>query len=260
MERASARETAIRVAAGAVAKKFLTQFGISIQSHVIQLGAVKVNQRKLRLQKINQLADRSPVRMLEENASRKAVSQIDQSREKGNTLGGVFEIVATGVPVGIGSHVQWDRKLDARLAYSLMSMQAIKGVEIGRGFENAGKLGSEVHDEIMFTKKRGFYHFTNNAGGIEGGISNGEPIVLRAAMKPISTLRRPLRSINIQTKKIVKATYERSDICALPAASIIGEALCAWVLADGFMEKFGGDFMEEILKRHQIYLNHIKRY
>ncbi len=260
LERASARETTIRVAAGAVAKKFLSDFGIHVQSHVIQLGPAKVKNQNIPFSRLNKLADRSPVRILQKNVEKKAMHQINRARETGDTLGGVFEIIATGVPIGLGSHVHWDRKLDARLAHSMMSIQAVKGVEIGQGFENAGKFGSEVHDEIAFNKKKGFYHLTNRAGGIEGGISNGEPIVVRVAKKPISTLRRPLRSIDIRSKEKISAAYERSDVCALPAASIIGEAICAWVLADSFLEKFGGDFMEEIHKRYQLYLTHIKRY
>lgn len=175
-------------------------------------------------------------------------------------MGGVFEIIVTGVPVGLGSHVQWDRKLDGRLACALMSMQAVKGVEIGAGFENASKFGSQVHDEIAYNKLKGFYHLTNRAGGIEGGMSNGEPIIIRVAKKPISTLRQPLRSVDINTKEPIKAAYERSDTCALPAASVIGEAICAWVIADSFLEKMGGDFLKEIQQRFQLYLKHLKNY
>lgn len=201
LERASARETALRVAAGAVAKKLLSEFGIYVQSHVVQLGPIKVENKYFILSKLNQLADRSPVRMLEKKVEKRAISQINRARETGDTLGGVFEVIATGVPIGLGSHVHWDRKLDACLAQSLMSIQAVKGIEIGHGFENAGKFGSKVQDEIGFNENRGFYHSTNRAGGIEGGISNGEPIVVRVAKKPISTLRRPLRSIDILSKK-----------------------------------------------------------
>lgn len=175
-------------------------------------------------------------------------------------MGGIFEVILTGVPPGLGSHVQWDRKLDGRLAQALLSLQAVKGVEIGEGFKNATLPGSQVHDEIFYKKRRGFYHLTNRAGGIEGGMSNGEPIIVRIAKKPISTLRKPLRSVDIETKHEIKAAYERSDVCALPAASVIGEALCAWVVADAFLEKMGGDFMSEIMERFKLYLSHIKKF
>ena len=260
LERASARETTVRVAAGAVAKKFLSCFGIQIQSHVVRLGSSNTTLRKFSFNRLNTQADASPVRMLDKKAAQKAMDLIDVAQKKGDTLGGVFELVATGVPAGLGSHVQWDRKLDGRLAQSLMSLQAVKGVEVGNGFENSAKLGSEVHDEIAYRKPFGFYHRTNRAGGIEGGMSNGEPIVLRVAKKPIATLRKPLRSVDINSKKELKAAYERSDTCALPAASVIGEALTAWVLADAFLEKMGGDFMGEIQERYKNYIRHLQRY
>jgi chorismate synthase len=260
LERASARETTVRVAAGAVAKKLLKEFSISVQSHVVQLGSVRDEKDYLKHENLNELADKSSVRMLDKRAEKRAVSIIDLAKEKGDTLGGIFEVVITGVPPGIGSHVQWDRKLDARLAQALMSMQAIKGVEIGNGFENATRLGSQVHDEIAYENSKGFYHFTNRAGGIEGGMSNGEAILVRVAKKPISTLRKALRSVDINNKRAIKAAYERSDVCALPAASVIGEAICAWVIADSFMEKMGGDFMSEIEQRHRMYLKHLKEY
>ncbi len=260
LERASARETTVRVAAGAVAKKFLNFFNIVVQSHVTQLGNVFSKNKVSNDSKLNFLADKSPVRMLDRKAEKAAMSLIDKAKEKGDTLGGVFEVVILGVPPGLGSHVQWDRKLDGRLAQSLMSMQAIKGVEIGRGFENSSKMGSEVHDEISYKQGKGFSHLTNHAGGIEGGMSNGENIVVRVAKKPISTLRRALRSVDIETKEAIKAAYERSDVCALPAASVIGEALCAWVIADSFLEKMGGDFMDEIKQRYLQYQKHLLNY
>lgn len=260
LERASARETTVRVAAGTIAKQFLSFFGIKVQSHVVQLGPVRSAPNRINFNQLNVQADSSPVRMLDPKATRKAIVQIDNAQKKGDTLGGVFELVATGVPAGLGSHVQWDRKLDGRLAQSLMSLQAVKGVEIGHGFENSGKLGSQVHDEIAYRKPMGFYHRSNQAGGIEGGMSNGEPIVLRVAKKPISTLRKPLRSVDINSKKELKAAYERSDTCALPAASVIGEALTAWVLAEQFLEKMGGDFMTEIQERYKNYLRHLQRF
>ncbi|HTA76690.1 MAG TPA: chorismate synthase [bacterium] len=260
LERASARETTVRVAAGAVAKKLLSNFNISVQSYVCQLGSALSKKGPVRYDKLNELADKSPVRMLEKKAEKKAISLIDLAKKKGDTLGGIFEVIVTGVPVGLGSHVQWDRKLDGKLAQSLMSMQAIKGVEIGAGFSNAVQPGSRVHDEIAYQNKKGFYHLTNRAGGIEGGMSNGEPIVIRVAKKPIATLKKPLRSVDIETKKEIRAAYERSDVCALPAASVIGETICAWVIADAFLEKMGGDFMQEIQQRYQLYLKHVRNY
>jgi len=260
LERASARETTARVAGGAVAKKFLKTFGILVQSHVVQLGNISSQATFFSYKNLSLKADKSTVRMIDKKAEKAAIGLIDLAKQKGDTLGGIFEVVATGVPVGLGSHIQWDRKLDGRLAQAIMSLQAIKGIEIGRGFENALKFGSKVHDEIGYKKNKGFYHYTNNAGGIEGGISNGEAIIVRVAKKPISTLRKPLRSINIETKKEIKAAYERSDVCALPAASVIGEALCAWVIADAFLEKIGGDFMAEVQARFDTYKRHIQKY
>jgi chorismate synthase len=260
LERASARETTVRVAAGAIAKKFLKTFNILVQSHVQQLGPFFLKTKISDYHGLNEKADKSPIRMLERKIEKEAIALIDEAKLKGDTLGGVFEVVITGVPIGFGSHVQWDRKLDGRLAQALLSLQAVKGVEIGEGFKNAGLFGSEVHDEITYSKLRGFYHFSNRAGGIEGGMSNGEPIIVRVAKKPISTLRKPLRSVDIETKKEIKAAYERSDVCALPAASVIGEALCAWVISDAFLEKIGGDFMEEITARYKVYLKHVREY
>jgi len=260
LERASARETTMRVAAGAIAKIFLKNFGIYIQSYVSQLGTIFSKTPSAINIGLNERADHSPVRMLDKGSEKKAMALIDEAKEKGDTLGGIFEVIITGVPPGLGSHVQWDRKLDGRLAQSLLSMQAVKGVEIGEGFKNATKFGSQVHDEIFYEKNKGFHRRTNRAGGIEGGMSNGEPIIVRVAKKPISTLRKPLRSVDIKTKEPIKAAYERSDVCALPAASVIGEALCAWVLADAFMEKMGGDFMDEINQRFKLYLNHLKSF
>lgn len=260
LERASARETTVRVAAGAVSKIFLKNFGILVESHVSQLGSVLSKVSASDFSRLNDQADKSPVRMLDKRAEKKAMKLIDQAKEKGDTLGGIFEVIIRGVPPGLGSHVQWDRKLDGRLAQAILSLQAVKGVEIGEGFKNATRFGSQVHDEISYRKGSGFYHLTNRAGGIEGGMSNGETIIIRTAKKPISTLRKPLRSIDIDTKEIISAAYERSDVCALPAASVIGEALCAWVISDAFLEKMGGDFMDEIKQRFKLYLKHLKDY
>jgi len=246
LERASARETAMRVAAGAVAKAFLGCFGVTVQSHVVTLGSVESVVSQLPLVGLNKRADASPVRMLNPIAEKKAIQTVDRAISRGDTLGGVFEVVSTGLPPGLGSHVQWDRKLDGRLAQALMSVQAIKGVEFGHGFKNAALPGSAVHDEIGWSRARGFFHKTNRCGGIEGGMTNGEPILIRAAMKPIATLRKPLASVDVRTKVSQKAGYERSDVCALPAASVIGEAVVAWTLADAFLEKMGGDSIREI--------------
>ncbi len=183
---------------------------------------------------------------------------IDDAKERGESLGGVFEVFAVGVPPGLGSHIQWDKRIDGRIAQAMMSIHAIKGVEIGLGFASASRFGSQVHDEIGWSKEVGFFRYSNNLGGTEGGITNGMPIVVRCAMKPIPTLTKPLRSVDIDTKEGVKAGKERSDVVAVPAASVVGEAMLAFVLADALLEKFGGDFMEEIKERYQRYLEYVK--
>ncbi len=261
LERASARETTARVAVGAIARKFLESLGVSIASHVMQIHdaeskfslidyASGVDASVLiPIHEINSRADASPVRCLDETAAQKMIARIDEAKEKKDTVGGIFEVAAFNVPIGLGSHVQWDRRLDARLSAAMMSIQAIKGVEVGQGFHVAGVWGSAAHDEIYFDDTRGFFRKTNRAGGIEGGISNGEPVVVRVAMKPLSTLMRPLASVDIKTKEAVAAHIERSDVCAVPAAAVIGEAMMALVLADALLEKFGGDSMKEIEER-----------
>ncbi len=276
LERSSARETAARVAAGAVAKTFLSAFDITIMSYVREIGGAGLKASELAMDSMSfkslqskfKKAELSEVRCPDEKAEAKIIRKIKGAMNKGDTLGGIFEVVAFGIPVGLGSYSQWDRKLEAKLAYGIMGIQAIKGVEIGLGFEMARKPGSEVMDEIYYRKdlaqrapsSGGFYRKTNNAGGIEGGMSNGAPIVLRAAMKPIPTLRSPLASVDIDTKKKFKAAYERSDACAVPAASIIGEAVTAITLADSFLEKFGGDSMEEITRNYRGYLEQIQNF
>jgi chorismate synthase len=273
LERSSARETAMRVAIGAIAKKFLSEFSITIGSFVTQIGRVKSQKSEVRSQKSDyeklfQKAEESSVRCPDEDASKKMMELIDTASKNGDTLGGVFEIFATGLPVGLGSHIQWDKRLDGRLAHALMGIQAIKGVEIGDGFEMAERFGSEVMDEIFYQKTEDrsqksdseFYRETNHAGGIEGGMTNGMPIVIRAAMKPIPTLRKPLRSVNIITKEPFEAAYERSDICAVPAAAVIGEAVAALVIADAFLEKFGGDNIEETKKNFDAYMEYLKQF
>jgi chorismate synthase len=271
LERSSARETAVRVALGAVAKKFLQAFHITIGSFVIQIGKIGVkgssenfstleSSNPRTLESLFRKAEKSPVRCPDEQAAKKMTTLIDRIMKSGDSLGGVFEVFATGVPAGLGSYIQWDRRLDGRLAQALMSIQAIKGVEAGLGFEMSKRSGSEVMDEIFYSHHYGYYRKTNNAGGMEGGMTDGMPIILRAAMKPIPTLRRPLRSIDITTKKPVEAAYERSDICAVPAAGVIGEAMVALTITDAFLEKFGGDSMKEIQQHYDSYVHHIKQF
>ncbi len=238
LERSSARETAARTAVGAICKIFLSTFGIKIKSCVVMLGGMWVDSEKDGL----------------------IVERIDTARKKGETLGGIFEVISTGVPVGLGNFTSADKRLSARLAAGLMSIQAIKGVEIGLGFRSAEEFGSNVHDAIYYDKKRGFYRKTNNAGGIEGGMSNGEPIVLRCAMKPISTLMKPLDSVNIRTKRPQKAATERSDVCAVQSAAVIGEAAVAFELANAFLEKFGGDSLGETKRNYAGYIKQLKQF
>lgn len=266
LERSSARETAMRVALGAVTKKFLSEFGIRIGSYVIQIGKRRsgVSSQQIGERELFEIFDRaeaSPVRCADDDATREMVQLIENAIKEGSSLGGVFEVFATGLPVGLGSHIQWDKRLDGRIAGALMSIQAIKGVEIGLGFEMAGSSGSGVMDEIFYHgHKTGFYRKTNNAGGIEGGMTNGMPVLVRAGMKPIPTLRKPLSSVDILSKEPFEAAYERSDVCAAPAASVIGEAMTALVIADAFLEKFGGDSMEEVTENYRAYLEHVKNF
>jgi chorismate synthase len=260
LERASARETAVRVALGSIARKFLEDFGVVIASHVLQLHDIRSRFSLVDFGKpdspfdfpateLNTRADASPVRCLDAEAEKQMVACIDEAKEKRDTVGGIFEVAAFNVPVGLGSYVHWDRRLDGRIAAAMMSIQAMKGVEIGDGFGGATRWGSEVHDRIYHDNERGYYRSSNNAGGLEGGVTNGEPLVLRVAMKPLSTLMQPLDSVNIRTKEAAPAHIERSDVCALPAAGVIGEAMLALVLADAVLEKYGGDSMDEIRER-----------
>lgn len=245
LERASARETAARVAAGSVARTFLEALGIKIYSHVVGIGTVTAEYDTLDL---GMLAEtfRSPVMCVDPDKSEQMMAAISSAANQGNTLGGVFEIIIDNVPSGVGSYVHWDRKLDGLIAQALMSIQGIKGVEFGLGFRGSELPGSEVHDEISYSEDLGFFRKTNNAGGIEGGMSNGERIIVRAAMKPIPTLVNSLSSVDISTKSPVRAAVERSDVCAVPAAAVVGEAVTAFSLAQALLEKFGGDYMEEI--------------
>lgn len=258
LERASARETAARVAVGGIAKALLTEFGIDIFSHVTGIGGVEAMTKGLGFDQLVAISERSPVRCADPDASKLMCAEIDDAMEEGDTLGGVFEIIARGVPPGLGSHVQWDRRIDARLAAAVMSIQAVKGVSFGSGFDAAKARGSMVHDEVFYDKKRGFYRTTNNAGGVEGGMTNGGAVVMQAVMKPISTLTSPLSSVNLKTKRPVKATVERSDVCAVPAAGIVGEAMVAIELASAMIEKFGGDSIREMKRNYEGFVAQVK--
>jgi chorismate synthase len=257
LERASARETAARVAAGAIAKRLLEDLDIHIGSHVVMLGGIEARQQETLPLDLNGSSDPSPVRCLDPDAEGRMIEAIDEAKKNGDTLGGVFEVVVRGLPVGLGSHVSWDRKLDGRLAGAMMSIQAIKGVEIGLGFEAGARPGSRVHDEIV-SDDTGYGRAGNAAGGLEGGITTGLPLVVRAAMKPISTLMRPLRTIDIRTGERGDAVRERSDVCALPAAGVVGEAMAAIVLAGAVLEKFGGDSMGELRRNFEGYKAHVE--
>jgi chorismate synthase (EC 4.2.3.5) len=258
LERASARETACRVALGAVCKRFLEELGVFVGSYVVSIGPVSPPIEEQDLIKRHQLAEQSELRFPDPSKDKDFVELIDRAKEMGESLGGVFEVFAVGVPPGLGSHVHWDRKLDGRIAQAMMSIQAIKGVEIGLGFEASKRFGSEVHDEIGYREGEGYFRYSNNLGGLEGGITNGMPIIVRCAMKPIPTLTKPLRSVDVLTKEEMRAGKERTDVVAVPAASVVGESALALVLADAFLEKLGGDFMEEIKERYRIYLEHVK--
>jgi len=261
LERSSARGTAARVAAGAFAKLLLSEFGIRIISHTVALGGVEASRAGLSPEEIETRVSGSKLNCADRQAEEKMIARIDEAQKGGDTLGGVFEVIAVNVPAGLGNHIQWDKRLDARLAGALMSIQAVKGAEIGIGFEAARRRGSEVHDEIFYdTARRGlkFYRKTNNAGGIEGGISNGENIILRAALKPIPTLGQPLASVDLLSKKEVKAAKERADVTVVPAAGIIGEAVVALEVASAFTEKFGGDSLGEVRRNFRGYLEQIE--
>jgi len=267
LERSSARETAVRVAVGAVAKALLGQFEIEVCGFVAELGGIKAIRPSLPLATLKDMAAKSELFTYDKSVEEEMKRLIDTVRDEGDTVGGVIEVNAVGVPPGLGSHVQWDRKLDARLAMAVLSIQAFKGVEIGIGFQAAASTGSKVHDEIFYDSARiahgeqsGFYRKSNNAGGIEGGISNGEEIVVRAAMKPIPTLYKPLRSVDIVSKEPYEATVERSDVCAVPAASVVAEAVVAIELADAFMVKFGGDSITEINRNYQSYIDYLRAF
>jgi chorismate synthase len=258
LERSSARETTARVAVAGVAKRLLREFGITILSHVTEIGGVHIGPLEVAWDEVRSRAEVSEVRCADPAAEIAIIEAIDRAKEAGDTLGGVFEVVALGCPVGLGSYVQWDRKLDGRLARAFCSIHAIKGAEIGMGFEAARRPGSQVHDEILFDRDSGFHRRSNSAGGLEGGVTNGQPVVVRAAMKPISTLRKPLQSVDMATKETVEAVVERSDVCAVPAAGVVGEAMMALVLVEAFLEKFAGDSIDEIHRNYQGYVDYLK--
>lgn len=261
LERASARETAVRVAAGALAKQLLREFGITAFGYTAELGGIRVEPRPGTLEELRALRDASELYTLNPDQDAEIKALIDQCGKDGDTLGGIVEVRVEGVPFGLGTHAQWDRKLDGRLAQAVMAVQAIKGVEIGLGFEAARRRGSQVHDPIHYeaagreSPDLGYTRPTNNAGGLEAGMTNGQPIVIRAAKKPISTLRKPLESVNLATKAVEAASYERSDICAVPAASVIVENVVAFEIAAALIDKFGGDSLAEMQARWQLFLS-----
>jgi chorismate synthase len=257
LERSSARETATRVAAGGVARKLLSHFGVEILSYTQSIGSVDIGYEGCDSNTVTvEQIEKSPVRCPDPDASAQMVAEIDNVSELGDTLGGTFRVIARGVPAGLGSYVQWDRKLDGRLAQAILSINAIKGVEFGAGFHGVARRGSDFHDQIEYDDGR-FHHLTNRAGGLTGGMTNGEPIDLRVAIKPISTMKKPMWSVDLLTKEPVEAHYERSDVCVVPAAGVIGEAVVALTLAEAFLEKFGGDSMPELERNHRAFLESI---
>ena len=258
LERASARETTARVAAGAIARRLLDELGVSIGSHLVHLGGVDAVRPDPMPERINEASDASPLRTLDPTAEAQMIERIDAAKRAGNTLGGICEVVVDGLPVGLGSHVSWDRKLDGRIGAGIMSIPAVKGVEIGMGFQAARVHGSEVHDEIEpaagRTRAGNVRRKSNNAGGLEGGITTGEPLVVRVAMKPISTLMRPLETIDVATRAPAQAVAERSDVTAVPAMGVIAEAMVAFVIAQAALEKFGGDSLKELKRNYDGYI------
>lgn len=263
LERSSARETTIRVACGAVAKQLLSYFGIQVASHVRRIGSIEADLstlQELSIEEIQQITEESPVRCIDASSAKQMMEEIDLAKEEGDSIGGIVEVIIEGVPVGLGSHVQWDRKLDGKIGQAILSIQAFKGVEIGIGFEAAEKRGSQVHDEIAWSEERGYYRKTNRLGGFEGGMTTGMPIVVRGVMKPIPTLYKPLESVDIDTKEPFLATVERSDSCAVPAAAVVAEAVVAWEIANALCEKFGHDHVRDMKDHVDRYLEEAKRF
>ncbi|MDR0139802.1 chorismate synthase [Metabacillus idriensis] len=252
LERSSARETTVRVAVGAVAKKLLAELGIKVAGHVVEIGAIKAEKTDYpSIEELQRVTEESPVRCLDENAAVKMMQAIDDAKSNGDSIGGVVEVIVEGMPAGVGSYVHYDRKLDSKIAAAIVSINAFKGVEFGIGFEAARRFGSEVHDEIIWSEENGYSRKTNRLGGLEGGMSTGMPIVVRGVMKPIPTLYKPLQSVDIETKEPFSASIERSDSCAVPAASVVAEAVVAWEIANAILEQFGSDRMDAIREHVQ---------
>jgi chorismate synthase len=258
LERASARETAARVAGGALCKAFLQALGVEVRSHVVQIASVRAPEpsRALTLADFDAV-DSSPVRCLDADATRAMVREIDDLRKANESLGGVFEVQAFGLVPGLGSHISWEERMDGRLAMAICSIQAVKGAAIGDAFKVAGLPGSQAHDEIYYSSERGFYRETNHAGGLEGGMTNGLPLIVRGAMKPLPTLTKPLRSVDTTTHEPTQALRERTDSCTVPAAGVVGEAMVAFVLADAYRRKFGGDHIDDVLAARDAYAERI---
>jgi chorismate synthase len=262
LERASARETTARVAIGSFGKQLLTPFGVTVLGYVASIGATEARiPEAIDVAELARVTEESPVRVGDPSAERAIIDEIDACKQTGDTLGGVVEVIASGLPVGLGSYVQWDRKLDGRVGHALMSLQAVKGVEFGMGFGAARVRGSALHDEIGYdAEARRFTRHSNNSGGTEGGMSTGEPMRVRVAFKPLSTLMRPLRSADIRSKQEAPGTIERSDVCAIPAAAVIAEAVVAFELAAAFLDKFGGDSLAEVTHNYRGYLEQVRNY
>jgi chorismate synthase len=263
LERASARETTARVAIGAFARQLLAPFGVQVLGYVASIGSVQAKPppSAMSLEELARVTEDSQVRVADPAAERAIIAEIDECKQAGDTLGGIVEVIAAGLPVGLGSHVQWDRKLDGRLAHALLSLQAVKGVEVGIGFEAARVRGSQLHDEIGYDREmRHFTRHSNNSGGTEGGMSTGEPLRVRVAFKPLSTLMRPLKSADIKTKAEAVGAIERSDVCAIPAAAVIAETVVAFELANAFLEKFGGDSLAEITNNYRSYFEQVRNF
>jgi chorismate synthase len=252
LERSSARETTVRVAVGAVAKKLLAELGIKVAGHVVEIGSIKAEKTEYSsIEELQRVTEESPVRCLDENAAVKMMQAIDDAKNNGDSIGGVVEVIVEGMPAGVGSYVHYDRKLDSKIAAAIVSINAFKGVEFGIGFEAARRFGSEVHDEIIWSEETGYSRKTNRLGGLEGGMSTGMPIVVRGVMKPIPTLYKPLQSVDIETKEPFSASIERSDSCAVPAASVVAEAVVTWEIANAILEQFGSDRMDSIREHVQ---------
>ena len=260
LERASARETAARVAVGAVARLFLKEFGIRLISHVTMLGGTRVNTEGLSYDEIEKLSESSDLRCADKKAQEAMRGAIDKAKEAGDTLGGAFEVIVTGVPSGLGTYAQWDKRLDGALGRAVMSIPAVKAVSIGSGIECAGKKGSETHDEISYDKSaKTFVRATNNAGGLEGGVTNSSNVTITGFMKPIATLSAPLKSVDVDTKKEAKAATERADVTAVAACGVVAEAAVAFEIASAFLEKFGGDSVREIRRNYEAYIDHLRK-